>query len=188
MTNTETQLAHDLVDLGYTELFMRYDEEAIDSIWDRPNAPAALAELVLDSSAADQARFLAAEVLFARDDSYPPDSVKSQLAPVYAAALTGNYTEMANPWGLPEELDGEVGQHVVQLGESAVPSLVPLLEDDTSIQYGGSKEATYGNAYQYRVKDVAAFLIGQITGLAYEVHMSPTDRDTEIETLKFSLP
>lgn len=187
MTDTESQLATDLMDLGYMELFLSFDEEAIDSIWNRPDASAALAELVLDDGAADLARFLAAELLFYKVDDYPPDSARPVLVEIYTTALAHDFVGVANPWGLPGSLD-VVGQHLVELGDAAVPRLVSLLDDNMILLYEGSKEATFGNSYQYRVKDIAAFLISQIAGLEYEVHLTPAERDTEIEQLKSNLP
>jgi hypothetical protein len=186
MAQTPTDLAGQLVDLGYLELFLRYDDQTLNGVWNQPNAPAELANLVMDSSASSQARFLAAEILFYKDKSYPSDAAKPTLAQIYATALVENYTGIANPWGLPGYLDS-VGEHVVDLGDAAVPALVPLLDDETPLLYGGSQEATLGNSYGYRVKDMAAFFISRIKGIAYTVYQTAAERDAEIENLKTKL-
>ena len=186
MSSNQTELAGTLVDMGYRQLFQGLGAEDLEKIWDQPGAPEALAKLAADEQASDQARFLAAEILFYKDTQYPPETMHTALASVYAAALANNFTQMANPWGLPDSLD-EVGQHVIALGEAAVPSLVPLLDNTTPAIYGGSKEATVGNSYQYRIKDLAAYLISQIMAIPYTVKTNPDERDPEIEKLKRQL-
>ncbi len=187
LTMTEPQLADRLLRAGYVGLFMTLDDAEVNAIWAQPGAAPALSRLALDEGAPMQARFLAAEVLFYKDPDYPPAGDEAALAPVYAAALANNYTTMANPWGLPGQLDGLAGQHFIALGEAAIPSLVGLLDDTTAVDYGGSREATYGNSFSYRVKDLAAFFISQIRGLPYEVYESPQARDAEIERLREQL-
>jgi hypothetical protein len=181
------ELVRRLTDLGYLELFQRFGEEAVDAVWATPGAPAELRRLALDPAAPMPARFLAAEVLFARQPGYPPETAKGDLAPVYAAALDENLPRMANPWGLPGQLDGPVGQHAVALGEPAAAALAGLLGDDRPIHYSGSEEATFGNSYRYRVKDIAAFLIASIRSLPFAVDRDPGVRDAEIERLRRSL-
>jgi len=130
-------------------------------------------------------RFLAAEVLFWKMPGYPPEDDRSPLAPVYAAALRA--ARMGNPWGLPGELDGPSGQHVVQLGAPAVADLIPLLGDSRRVPYAGSQDATFGNSYAYRVKDFAAFFIARVRNLPYTVHEDPRARDSEIDELRMAL-
>ena len=180
------ELTRTLEELGYRELFQRLGTESIDHIWNQDGAPESLAQLALDANASTQARFLAAEILFAKDAQYPPDSAKAALASVYAAALKDNFVGMANPWGLPGKLD-VVGRHVVALGDAAVAELAQLLDTTTTTSYGGSRDATTGNRYHYRVKDIAAYLISQIKGIAYTVKETPEERDADIEQLKRQL-
>ena len=77
--------------------------------------------------------------------------------------------------------DGPLAAHVIAVGAPAVPHLERLLGDDHRIYYEGSQEATIGNGLRYRVKDVAAYLIGRITGEPVAFHGDPAERDAEIE-------
>ena len=95
---------------------------------------------------------------------------------------------MANPWGLPGDLGGPVAAHVLDLGDAAVPAFAALLNDASPLRYSGSQEATYGNSYNYRVKDEAAALIAELIGVPYPVHLNPQDRDAEIDLLRQRLP
>ncbi|HYH84992.1 MAG TPA: hypothetical protein VEX60_05875 [Pyrinomonadaceae bacterium] len=186
-THDSSTVAERLSELGYVDLFHRLDEDALDGVWNAPGATEALEALASDSAAAELPRFLAAEILFHKREDYPPKETSGVLSPVYAAALAGNFTGMANDWGLPGRLDGSAGQNFVALGASAVPHLIGLLDDETRMVYAGSKEATMGNSYEYRVKDAAAFFISRILGVPFQVHESPRARDEEIEALKASL-
>lgn len=181
------RLAGKLTGLGYAGLFQGPDEAAVDAIWKEAGAPEALASLAVAPDAPAEARFLAAEILFSRREAYPAEEHKGQLAAAYAAALAGNFTGVANPWGLPGLLPGLAAEHYVTLGAAAVPELVRLLDDEQRVYYAGSQEATLGNVYQYRVKDLAAFFISRIRGLPFEVRESPRERDAEIERLKGAL-
>ena len=61
------------------------------------------------------------------------------------------------------------------------------MDDDRRVYYAGSQEATFGNSYRYRVKDLAAFYISQIGNSPFEVDEAPRKRDEEIEKLKNTL-
>jgi len=180
-----TDYADRLTSLGYSRLFLSLDDVAVDALWREPRAAEALAALVADTGADREARFLAAEILSRKQSGYPSPSESALLAPVYADAL--RHAELANIWGMPGELDGPAGQHLVALGPAAVVALIPLLNDARTVIYGGSEEATIGNSYEYRVKDFAAFFIHRIGGSPYSLLNTPHERDAEIERLRTSL-
>ena len=180
-----TDLAGRLMSLGYSRLFLSLDDDALDALLREPRAAEALAALVCDIGAEGKARFLAAEVLFRKQPGYPSPAETPLLAPIYADALS--HAELANPWGMPGELDGPAGQHLVAIGRAAAVALVPLLDDAQAVIYGGSEEATIGNSYEYRVKDFAAFFIHCICGAPYSVRKTQPERDGEIARLRASL-
>jgi hypothetical protein len=177
-----TDLLGRLKALGYARLFLSLDDSELNKLWQEPRAAEALAALISDSSADKGARFLAAEILFRRQPGFPTPSGTAMLAPIYAAAL--RHAELGNPWGMPGELDGPAGQHLVAIGRAVAVALVPLLDDARAVFYGGSEEATIGNSYRYRVKDFAAFFIHCISGVPYVVRRKPAERDGEIEQLR----
>jgi hypothetical protein len=181
-------LAEELSELGYLELFLRLDDTMLDELWRRPGAPEGLRQLALHSDTPSLDSFLAAEVLSTRDPTFPAPADRGVLALLYAEALRENMTGMANPWGLPGQLDGPVATHVLALSAAAVPAFTALLDDGTQLRYSGSKEATYGNSYSYRVKDKAAELIAELIGAPNPVHLDPQDRDAQIDLLRQRLP
>lgn len=176
--------AAELLELGYLELFQRLDQTALDRVWRDGAGRDDLLGIVAGPDEPVAARFLAAEILFAREPGFPRGTDPAGLAASYAAALAADVTGMANPWGLPGALDGPVARHVLALGSAAVPAFTALLDDDTRLAYGGSKEATVGNSYRYRVKDVAASLVARIRGLRHPTQIDPAARDTDIDRLR----
>lgn len=177
-------LANKLMTMGYLELFQGSGEEYIDTLWKVPGVPEILETLTVDPEAPALARFIAAEVLFYQRGAYPLEEQRKQLASVYALALGQNFTGAANTWGLPEILDGLAGVHFVALGEDAIPELKNLLADDKRVYYEGSEEATLGNGYCYRVKDLAAYYISKIRSIPIDLGEDPSRRDKEIQRLK----
>ena len=143
-----------------------------------------LRRLVEDADAPLEQRFLAAEVLFRVDKRFPPKSLAPELARIYVGALRDGVVTAANVWSMPGELDGPAGQHLVKLGAAAESELEGALADGTSVTYAGSREASIGNSYKYRVKDIAAQLLRAIRGDALEVDASPSRRDRAIRELR----
>ncbi len=175
-------LAKQLEALSYHDLFLRADSETVDSLWHTAGASATLVKLAADPGAPDHTRVLASEILFRQEPDFNPWLEAGSLAKAYAMELS--HADVANPWGMPGELDGPLGQHLVALGEPAVAALVPLLNDGRSILYEGSKEATVGNSYDYRVKDFAAFFLSRIRRIPYQVHQTPAERDLDIAKMR----
>jgi hypothetical protein len=181
-------LANQLLQIGYAKLFFSGDPAPLEQIWTRPDAPAQLRNLALEPTANPEARFLAAEVLFHKQPSPFSSEESASLAEVYAEAL--KTATIGNYWGLPGSLSAASpsAQHLVSLGDVMIKPLLALLEDARIVPYEGSEEATVGNSYQYRIKDVAAFFIAKIKNIPYAVHQDPARRDQQIDELKKQLP
>lgn len=179
MTTHTRKLAPRLLALHYPGLFMTAPRGA-DRVLAEVGADE-LAALVADRDAEGEARFLAAELWF-DGHSEPPVADLAELGELYARALAEGWAAYANPWGLPGEV-GPIGRHLMRLGDAAVPALRARLDDATPVSYGGSEEATIGNRYAYRVKDVAAFYAARLAPAPYAVLATPAERDREIEKL-----
>jgi hypothetical protein len=182
-----TTLAQRLLALGYTELFQRLDDEALAALWSEKGAPDALRKIALDVDEDVRARFLAAEAVLSRRTDAFDDIERREVAGVYATALRGQFTGSANEWSFPGQPLGRAGEHVLALGDSAMPALTGLLDDDTPVIYEGSKEAMVGASYGYRVKDLAAQFIAGITGLPFVETLDPAARDAMIAEQKHRL-
>ncbi len=183
----EEDLAARLCALGYVELFHRPGAEALDAVWNEPGAPERLRSLALDAAAPGAARFLAAEVLARKRAEPQSEEEKAVLAPVYAEALARDHSELRNPWGIPGVEDGPAGRHLAALGAAAVPALAALLDDDAPVLYSGSKEATVGNGYRFRVRDLALYFLREIRGEPLDVREDPAARDREVEAMQAAL-
>ncbi len=194
---------HPKVDMPRTELTRRLmaddfgpvfywpqHDATIAKIWAEPGNPQQLEAIVADRNSPGRARVLAAEVLFTNDISFLGRVDGRTVAEVYAEALAKNYTGHANPWGLLWENDrpGPVGVRFLMLGEAAVPALRALLDDSAIVDwYAGSEEATVGNAARYRIKDFAAYYLGEIRGRQVPFHRDHAGRDAEIAKLREAL-
>jgi len=185
-------LAEKLLSGHYGPLFYYPQREmTIDRIWSEPGNPQALEGLVKDAGASGKARFLAAEVLFARDVFFVESRGTGRWSPGCTARHWAHgYTGLANSWGLLWEHDdvGEVGSRFLVLGEAAVPVLTKLLDDVTLVDsYEGSEEATVGNRYRFRIADFASYYLSRITGIGVAFHQDPAERPAEIAHLKHKL-
>jgi hypothetical protein len=178
-----------LVNDSYGDLFNYVvREEVAQKVWEEAGYTTLIA-IVKDEEASMKARFFACEVLDIQQFTYRRDIKKETIAQIYAQALANNYTGYANSWGFLYEHDdeGTTGIMFLELWDKAVPALIPLLEDETQHLYHGSREATMGNSYEFRVKDFAAYYLSKITRIPVPYHKKHEDRDQAIEKLKEGL-
>jgi hypothetical protein len=179
MSSAET--ARVLTDAGYWGLV---SGDAADRAWEASHDGAGLRELILSAEADPAARFLAAEVL-ARRGALPGGLPADALARAYVDGLrAGASADMANPWGIPSGPLGPAGERVASLGAAAVAPLEGALDDEGGLRFVGSREASIGNSYGWRVKDAAASVLATITGQAFDVDRDPAKRDAAIEDLR----
>jgi len=114
-----------------------------------------------------------------------PGAVK---APVLCDALS--HLTFFNDWGYlaPDEShDGEAALALLELGEAALPCLIPLLDESKAAPLFGSEPATMSTVYQYRINDFAYRYISKILGRDPTFAADPQARDAEIERLKTEL-
>lgn len=181
-----------LIATGYSKLFLS-DTKLLDSIWHDGRQQQHLLHIInTKESSTLEAKFLACEVL----DYFKVKRIKENrkvLAESYVYALEQTSVEKnsklgltANQWGFLYELDdtGYLGKKVISFGTLALPYLKKLLNNNETVLYEGSKEATLGNSYQYRIKDFAAFYCSKITNKPIQFYKDTKDRDTEIERFK----
>jgi hypothetical protein len=182
MTTHAPKLATRLLALRYEGLFMTAPRGA-DRVLAEVSADE-LAQLIADRHAQPPARFLAAELWCEGHGGLPPGGIAepAELAELYVRALADGWVAYANPWGLPGEI-GPIGRHLMWFSGAAVPALRKRFDDATPLSYGGSEEATIGNRYEYRVKDVAAFYAARLAPAPYAVLATPAERDVEIARL-----
>lgn len=180
-----TDLQTTLLKLGYRNLFMRLDKHHLERLWHQPNAPHDLLTIALDADADMQARLLASEILFDKDDTFPPYDTRSDLARVYCDGLKN--ATAGNMWALPAHFIGVLGHHLIQFRKQAIAPLIDLLDDERVIYYEGSAEATLGNRLKIRVKDLSAFFISRIIMQPIELLNDHHTRDQLIRDLKNTL-
>lgn len=173
-----------LLEFGYTELFQRLDDDAIDELWGEPEAPGALERLALDESGDPWVRFLAAEVVLSKRPDAFGDDDRRTISTLYATALRRQFTGSANEWSFPGQPVGRAGEHLLTMGPEAATALVPALDDETPVVYEGSQDAMVGAAYHYRVKDLAAQFIAELTGVSFPLSEDAAVRDAAIAEIE----
>ncbi|MCX9009872.1 MAG: hypothetical protein OIN66_02010 [Candidatus Methanoperedens sp.] len=194
------KIVEDLTKAGYSGLFLSGEHSLADSIWHDGENRIYLEQIVQSSHYSNLTRLLASEVLYTKVPDYPPEEWTGTLAYLYSQALaitgdkTGHFQISGNQWGFMYHTDqlgvkdyGTLGTHLVETGPKAIPYLTKLLDNQETIFYEGSQDATLGNSLAYRVKDAAAYFISQITGIPVKFYEQTTDRDAEIARLKEAL-
>lgn len=171
---------------NYSKLFLRGSKSLSDSVWALDSSREILECIVEKNDIDGRSRFFAAEVLFTHSKWRPEGPLKRTVALLYAEALKENYTDIANPWGLPDDL-GNIGKHVILLDEEAIKAFSPLLDCRIPLTYAGSRAATAGMLYKYRVKDVAATYISEQLGRSFNGERAPLLRNIQIRKLKHIL-
>ena len=184
-TSQQPSLTETLDATDYRSLFQLSGGATALALWSSLGAPrrAELVRLLSDANADRRTVFLGAELAATFEPALWRAADPAVLATAYGAALSEDYVGMANPWGLPGKI-GPLGLRLLDLGEAAVPVLMASLDTDTPVVYAGSEEAAIGNGYRYRVKDLAAYYLGLIRSLVFQVERSPTARDQEIQRLR----
>lgn len=172
-------------EFGDLFVYPRHDE-TIENIWDNGKNEELLNEILYDSTIDREAQFIACVVLFKKRIEFLKKHKAGKIAEVYADALAGNYTRKANPWGLLYGHDsGSAGEVFLFMGKASIPPLMKLLNDEnTHLHHHGSEAATIGYIRKYRVKDYAAYYIGEIIGFPHQYHSTFTERDKQIDELK----
>jgi len=149
-----------------------------------PSSEEGLLELVRDANSGENVRFVAAEALVEgkwsrwRDDA----ATRRPVADVLADAMAGD--RVHNRWGLPGSFVGPFGKRLLSLGAEAEAALVPLLSDARSLHIVGSEAATLNSEANFRVSDLAAYLIASARQISWQPSPSPGERDTEIAKLR----
>ncbi|MCI0564121.1 MAG: hypothetical protein MN733_37070 [Nitrososphaera sp.] len=164
--STETILAR-LSNESFETLFL---QGAATAILQLPNAETNLATLIASTNVALKIRILAQELLI--EAGYKPEQSMVEL---YCQAMPDVF--LHNWWGMPGQYNERLGDTLVSFGEQALPCLSQLLNNEQSLGYFGSEEPTLSAHKQYRVCDLAAFLIASILGVPYEDADDSRERD-----------
>lgn len=173
--------------LDYARLFLFAETNEQHRLWDGGRQKDLLVVVALDAKLPAGPRFLASEMLAEHAPAWPDSTLASTLGPVYAQVLSQGSAANGNSWGLPGVAPGAVARHVLRLGQEAASAFVPLLDDSTGVRFEGSEEATLGNAFGYRVKDIAASLIAALRQLPFAIDHDPNRRDAAIAALRLQV-
>ncbi|MFT6502551.1 MAG: hypothetical protein ACJASQ_002678 [Crocinitomicaceae bacterium] len=180
--------ANQLINRSFGEFFIYpMHDNTINTIWSDTNNHVLMDRIMTASDISMEAKFLVCEIYFKKDHRFLERYFIKDIAEIYASALVNNYTGMANSWGLLYEHEdaGTAGAVFLILGDLAIPTLTKLLEDDRILlSYNGSIESTIGNGYKFRIKDFAAYYIGEILNTPLKYFPENPERDSQINELK----
>lgn len=137
------------------------DDSHLEQLTALPDAEARLLACAGDAAAPAARRYAAAEALLhGRLEQWRNDAA-SRLAVARALSSALQQDRQHNRWGLPGHFTGRLGGQLVSLGDEAVAALQPLLGDNSLLHIVGSEAASLQAKTQWRVADLAAWLIGQ---------------------------
>jgi hypothetical protein len=191
MDNKTKAFANQLINEEFGEFFIYpMHNTTIDEIWSDTSNHSLMDSIMNDPDISMEAKFLVCEICLTKDRYFITRYSYIYLADIYANALINNYTGMANSWGMLYNHDdtGQTGARFILMGEFAIPVLTKLLEDDRILlSYNGSIESTIGNGYRFRIKDFAAYYIGEILNIPLKYFSEYTERDVQINELKAAI-
>ncbi len=121
-----------------------------------------------------------------------PDHYHALPAALRAQVLTAalSHLNALNDWGYLDpggSHDGEAAQALLELKDSALEALIPLLDDAREAFLFGSETATLSITYQYRRKDFAYRYLCLIRGSQPQFDADPRVRDRAIAELQSAL-
>lgn len=184
-------MADSLENWGYTELLVKNNGRMADSLWNMPDGEEILKRVAYRSGSSRIQRFLAAEIIFRKDPSYPPQDDKSllhDLSHAYANALSYDYAPYGEYWGRPEENTiGICGEHVLRIGPEAIHELTRQTLNQEFDFYLHYQSGPIGILYGPRKNDHAALLISLLIGEPYTFKMEKAERNADMDKLREKL-
>lgn len=156
-------------------LFSASDMSKLEAV---PSSEDGLLQLVRDSNSDQTIRFLAAEALAEGNWSAWRSVVakRQAVANVLTNALANDRTH--NRWGLPGSFVGPFGGRLLSLGAEAETALEAFRRDDRPLHITGSEAATLNSQADYRVSDLAAWLIATARQVPWQPAGVPAESDT----------
>lgn len=159
---------------SYEELFVR---GGAANVLARPGVESELVAVVTDAQITPSLRVLAHELLLEAGRAADP-----AVADAYCQTLPEGFAH--NWWGMPGQFVERLGRTLLSFGEAALPCLSRLLDDRRRLGYIGSEEPTLSAQNQYRVCDLAAYLVAMIEGIPYKDAPDQHARDKFIDELR----
>jgi hypothetical protein len=123
-----------------------------------------LLDVVLDATASDALRFVAASALFEGGWTTWRGSERNRAAVADALVRAMRADRSHNRWGMPRQFIGPYGRRLLSLGAAAATSLRDASADDSLLSIEGSEASTLQEARRHRVADLANYLLAELTG------------------------
>lgn len=184
-------MADSLEHWGYSALLVENNGRMADSLWNLPDGEEILKRVAYRSGSSRIQRFLAAEIIFRKDPTYPPQDDKQllyDLSHAYANALSYDYAPYGEYWGDVEKgTIGICGEHLLRIGPAAIAELTQQTLNQEFDFYLEYQSGPVGTMYGPRKNDHAAFFICHLIGEKYTFKKEKVERNEDMEKLRKKL-
>jgi len=191
-------LLRQLQELHYWEIYQT-NIDRHSALWQNGENLQGLLWIISTNKSSAPQKFLAAEIIWNGGGSIP-EEYYPLLAKTYAQALSasdmnrneyGDYQLSGNHWGFlyyeAMHHHGMLGDHILLLDRYMLAPLLSLMDEKGSIFYEGSQEATLGNSLDYRVCDVAAYYLSEISGIPLQYNREDNQQSVRREEFRMKL-
>lgn len=155
--------------------------ERIPIVLAQPNAKLELAQIIAREDLPPEIRVYAQEILITGDQQPEPSLVEAYCYALRNSAEVSLYYE---PWGMPDIGLRQFGITLIRYRQLALPCLSRLLEDNKALLYAADETGAISTSKNYRVSDLAAYLITKILQVPYNQDPNPAVRDQQIQDLR----
>lgn len=166
---------------------LSFHEQDILELERVPSAEEALVAVARDATATPARRYGAVEALLQGNFGTWRFSSADCRAVADALAVAMCKDISHNRWGLPGHFVGRLGKNLLSLSDGVVEALIPYLDEHEELHIEGSEAASLHAAAQYRIADLAAYLLSQYRGLPWEAHIDVARRDEANAALRAKL-
>jgi hypothetical protein len=184
-------MADSLKKWGYAKVLVENNGHIADSLWNMPDGEEILKRVAYRTGSRRIERFIAAEIVFRKDPTYPPkddEQLLHDLSHAYANALSYDYAPYGEYWGnIRTGTIGICGEHLLRIGTAAIPELTRQTLNQEFDFYLKYKSGEIGTLYVPRKKDHAAFFLSRLINEPYAFKREKTERDADIEVLRKKL-
>jgi hypothetical protein len=178
------------VNLGYAQKLTEADytivmsQHFLDSIWASQKNRTALKNIIFDTGVSEEAKFIAAEILFNKDHSFPSEAERSILADVYQKILQTDKYQFYFIMHKNENSMHREREHLLSLEKEIIPYLYLLLDNNNPY----SDSMLFRGNTPHAVKNIACSYICEMLNFSYKHSADSVQNNLFIDSLKKKMP
>lgn len=158
-------------------------ERGLDSIWAVEEYRAALRDIITDSTIDDEPKFIAAEILFFKDSTFPNETESHILSQIYPEMLKKGKYQF---YFIMEDRNHNSHErnNFLSLGKKTIPYLYNMLDNNNSYF-----TPFHSNCERpLRIKDIACSFICQQLNILYTHYTDSIQNFRFIDSVKIKIP